>query len=246
MKIIPAVDLINGKTVRLEQGQYDRKLSYDIDPAEAAKKWEDAGAELIHVVDLDGAKEGKPINLSVIERIIKTVKVPVEAGGGYRNKFDIEDAINIGVSRVIIGSKAFQDLEFARDCIQAFGQKVILSCDARSFKPCIQGWETGLDISFFDILEKFVSFGAKKIIYTDINKDGTLEGPSVRNIEKILDKVNVKVISAGGIKTVEDVIKLKRLEEKGLIGVIVGRALYDGTIDLKEAIDACKADNSMS
>ncbi|MFH1837092.1 MAG: 1-(5-phosphoribosyl)-5-[(5-phosphoribosylamino)methylideneamino]imidazole-4-carboxamide isomerase [Candidatus Omnitrophota bacterium] len=246
MKIIPAIDLIDGKTVRLKQGEYDRKISYDIDPIEAARKWGSMGAELIHIVDLDGAREGRPMNLDVVEKIIGAVNVPVEVGGGFRNKEDIQLALARGVSRVVVGSKAFEEIDFAEDCIISFGEKVILSADAKNFKPQVHGWETALDMDLFEILKKFVSFGAKEIIFTDIQKDGMLTGPSIDSLKKILEEVDVKIVSAGGVKTVEDVRELKKLEDKGLSGVIIGRALYEGTIGLKEAINAGKKNNTMS
>lgn len=246
MKIIPAIDLIDGKTVRLKQGEYNRKISYDIDPVEAACKWESMGAELIHIVDLDGARSGHPMNLDVVEKIIKTVKVPVEVGGGFREKKDIQDALDRGVSRVVIGSKAFEEIGFAKDCITGFGDKVILSGDAKNLKPQVHGWEKALDMDLFETLRKFVSFGAKEMIFTDIQKDGMLSGPSIDSLSKLLDEVDVKIVSAGGVKTVEHVYELKKLEDKGLSGVIVGRALYEGTIDLKEAINAGKKNNTMS
>ncbi len=246
MKIIPAIDIINGKTVRLRQGRYDKKLNYDITPVDAAKEWEAMGSGLIHVVDLDGAKEGRPVNLSVIRKIIKAVNVPVEIGGGFRKESDIKRALDSGVRRVVIGSKAFEDIDFARACLEKFQDKIILSVDARGFKPQVRGWEKELDVDMFDILKKFVSFGAKEIIYTDIQKDGMLLGPSVNELKEILTKVNVKIIAAGGVKTIEHVKELKKLEPLGVTGVIIGRALYEGTINLKEAINVGKTNNSVS
>ncbi|MEA3489580.1 MAG: 1-(5-phosphoribosyl)-5-[(5-phosphoribosylamino)methylideneamino]imidazole-4-carboxamide isomerase [Candidatus Omnitrophota bacterium] len=246
MKVIPAIDVISGRTVRLEQGKYDRQLDYEIQPVEAARKWESMGAELIHVVDLDGAKEGRPVNNSVVREIARAVNIPVEVGGGFRKEIDIKDALNHGVWRVVIGSKAFEEVDFARDCLENFHEQVILSLDAREFKPQVRGWEKSLDLDLFDMLEKFVSFGAKELIYTDILRDGTLSGPNTEHLEKILSKVDVRIISAGGIRTVEHVRQLKRLEPSGLGGVIIGRALYEGTIDLKEAINAGKEDNPLS
>ncbi len=246
MKVIPAVDIINGKTVRLEQGRFDRELKYDIEPVDAARRWESAGAEILHVVDLDGAKEGKPVNVSVLREITKAVNIPVEVGGGYRREIDIKDALDHGAWRVIVGSKAFQEIDFARDCVQNFRERVILSVDAKDFIPRVQGWEEAAHHDFFHILSRFVKFGAKEIIYTDIERDGMLTGPAVENIERILDEVKIKLVAAGGIKTLDHIRQLKRLEDKGLTGVIIGRALYEGTIDLKEAIDAGKADNTVS
>ncbi|MFH1395688.1 MAG: 1-(5-phosphoribosyl)-5-[(5-phosphoribosylamino)methylideneamino]imidazole-4-carboxamide isomerase [Candidatus Omnitrophota bacterium] len=246
MRIIPAIDLIEGKTVRLEQGKYDCKLNYDIDPVDAARKWESMGAKLIHVVDLDGAKEGHPVNISVIEKIAKAVKVPVEAGGGFRTKENIQQVLDKGVWRVIIGSRAFEDMSFARDCVKTFGEKIIFSMDVKELRPSVHGWEKTVDLDISVILDFFVNLGVQEIIYTDIKKDGMLSGPSIDNLEKILKKAKIKIISAGGIKTIEHVKMLKKLEKDGISGVIIGRALYEGTINLKEAVDVGEADNSVS
>ncbi len=246
MKIIPAIDIMKGKTVRLEQGKYDRKLDYAMTPIEAARKWEAMGAGLIHVVDLDGARAGKPENFPIAQDIAQAVKIPVEIGGGFREKSDIEYALGLGIWRVVIGSRALEDINFAKDCLESFGERVILSIDAENMEPRVHGWEKGTGLDLLDVLEKFISFGAKEIIYTDIQKDGTLSGPSVENLEKILKQLDVKIISAGGVKTVEHVKELKKLEGLGLSGVIIGRALYEGTIDLKEAINVGEADNTVS
>ncbi|MBD3425846.1 MAG: 1-(5-phosphoribosyl)-5-[(5-phosphoribosylamino)methylideneamino]imidazole-4-carboxamide isomerase [Candidatus Omnitrophica bacterium] len=246
MKIIPAVDIIGGKTVRLKQGDYGRKLKYELSPLDAARKWEAMGAEMLHVVDLDGAREGRPVNLDTIREIVKALSIPVEVGGGYRKEIDIKSALDHGVWRVVVGTKAFQELDFARNCITDFRERVILSADAKNFQPKVEGWEEEMDFDLFDILRKFVSFGAREIIYTDIQKDGMLAGPSTDHLERILQEVNIKLISAGGVKTVDHIKGLKKLEPLGLSGVIVGRALYEGTIDLREAIDAGKADNTLS
>lgn len=246
MKIIPAIDLIGGKTVRLEQGEYERRLSYDVDPVDAARRWQDMGAELIHVIDLDGAKEGKPCNLSTTEKIVQAVDVPIETGGGFRTETDIEAAIKKGVSRVVVGSRAFEDMGFAKTCTESFGIHVIFSLDVRNNRLGIHGWEDTIDLNIPDVLNELISFGTKEIIYTDITRDGTLSGPNTVEIKRLLDAVDIQIISAGGVKTVDHIQQLKALEEMGLSGVIIGRALYEGTIDLKEAIDAGKADNTVS
>jgi phosphoribosylformimino-5-aminoimidazole carboxamide ribotide isomerase len=246
MKIIPAIDLINGKTVRLKQGEYDRKTVYDISPIDAAKKWADAGAELIHVVDLDGASEGRPVNLEITEKIVKAVDVPVETGGGYRTKEHVLDALERGVSRVVLGSRVFRDVSFARDMASELKEKIIFSLDVKNFKPSVDGWKNSVDIDIATIVGWFSDFGVEEIIYTDIKSDGMLAGPDMEGLEKILDTSGMKIISAGGVKTVEHVKQLMGLTEKGLSGVIIGRALYEGTIDLKEAIDAGKKDNTLS
>jgi phosphoribosylformimino-5-aminoimidazole carboxamide ribotide isomerase len=246
MKVIPAIDIIGGKTVRLEQGKFDRKLSYDVPPVDAAREWETAGAELIHLVDLDGAKESRPVNLAAVEEIVRAVNIPVEVGGGFRKEVDIKRALDSGIWRVIVGSRAFEDIDFARDCIENFKERVILSVDAEDFKPRVRGWEKAVDLDLFEILKRFVSFGAKELIYTDIKRDGTLSGPNIEGLKRILSEVDIGIISAGGVKTIEHVKELKKLEPMGLVGVIIGRALYEGTINLGEAINAGKENNSVS
>ncbi|MDP8258064.1 MAG: 1-(5-phosphoribosyl)-5-[(5-phosphoribosylamino)methylideneamino]imidazole-4-carboxamide isomerase [Candidatus Aadella gelida] len=252
MKIIPAIDLINGKTVRLEQGKYDRKLSYDIDPVDAARKWKSMGAELLHVIDLDGAKEGKPVNLNVVEKIVKEVGVPVEVGGGFRNTGDIQKAIDIGAFRVIIGSRAFEDRSFVGKCMKEFGDKVIFSVDVIDLKASVHGWMETIDDDIYKkLLPFFLSNGVKEMIYTDIKSDGMLSGPNIEALKSIFEHVDLKIVSAGGIKDIEHIRQLKKIEAKpgqsrGVSGVIIGRALYEGTIDLKEAIDVSKENNTVS
>jgi len=246
MKIIPAIDLIDGKTVRLKQGEYDRKMVYDISPVEAARKWADMGAELIHVVDLDGARDGRPVNLDVTEKIVKAVKVPVETGGGYRTKEHVVSALDRGVSRVVLGSRVFTDVSFARKIAEELKDKIIFSLDVKNFRPSVDGWKNTVDIDISTVTGWFSDFGVKEIIYTDIKNDGMLAGPDMEGLETFLASSGLRIISAGGVKTVEHIKALKQLEAKGLSGVIIGRALYEGTIDLKEAVLAGKADNTLS
>jgi len=247
MKVIPAIDLIEGRTVRLVQGKYDKKLSYDISPVEAALKWQSMGAELIHVVDLDGAIKGRSVNFTVVEEIIKAVDVPVELGGGFREKADIEKALAKGVHRVVVGSKAFEDAGFAKSCAETFKDKVIFSVDVKKLRPSVRGWKETVEGNVPDFLTFFRSCGVEEIIYTDIESDGMLSGPNISSLRAVLSAGSgIKVISAGGVKTIEHIKQLKELEPLGLSGAIVGRALYEGTIDLKEAIDAGKKNNPVS
>ncbi|KJJ84771.1 1-(5-phosphoribosyl)-5-[(5-phosphoribosylamino)methylideneamino] imidazole-4-carboxamide isomerase [Candidatus Omnitrophus magneticus] len=236
MKIIPAIDIIDSKTVRLEQGSYSRKLSYDISPADSAKKWRDAGAEFIHIVDLDGARLGKPVNLHIAEEIAREVSIPIEIGGGYREEKDIESALSKGIYRVIVGSKALKDMVFAERVIKRFKEHVIISVDSDGLDIKIHGWETTADLKLDAVLSRLESFGAGEIIYTDVSKDGTLSGPSIKFLETMMKNTKLKFIYAGGVKNIEHVKELKKLENYGLSGVIVGRALYDGTLDIKEAL----------
>jgi len=246
MKVIPAVDIIEGKTVRLEKGRYDRKLSYDWDPVYAAREWENMGAELLHVIDLEGAREGYPVNLPILQEVTRAVNIPVQVGGGFRKETDIKKALDHGAWRVIVGSKALEEIDFARDILRIFKERVILSVDSEEGSIRIHGWEKALDLDIFEVFKRFISFGAREIIYTDIAKDGTLSGPDMKFLRRIISETNVNLIYAGGVKTIEHIRQLKELENMGLAGVIVGRALYDGTLDLKEAIDACKKDNPVS
>jgi len=246
MKIIPAIDLIGGETVRLLQGEYDRMLNYEISPQNAALKWESMGAELIHIVDLDGAKKGNPENLPVVREIVKTLKIPVELGGGFRTGENISEALDAGVWRVIIGSRAFEDMDFARRVVKEFGARVIFSMDIKALKPSVRGWKKTLNLEISDILSFFASLGVKEIIYTDIESDGMLSGPNIDNLKRILSETDIKIISAGGVKTIEDILALKEMEDIGISGVIIGRALYEGTIDLKEAISVSKKNNTVS
>lgn len=246
MKIIPAIDLIGGKTVRLEQGKYERMLNYEISPCEAALKWESMGAELIHVVDLDGAKKGQPVNLSVIRQIVDAVKIPVEVGGGFRTTEFIKKALDAGVSRVVVGSRAFEDMNFARSVAREFKERIIFSMDIKGLRPSVRGWKETVDLDVSVILPFFASLGVKEIIYTDIESDGMLSGPNIDNLKRVLNETDIKIISAGGVNTIKDILALKEVEKDGISGVIIGRALYEGTIDLEEAINVGKTDNSVS
>jgi len=239
MNILPAIDIINGKTVRLERGKYNRKLSYKMSPVEAARRWESMGADMLHVIDLDGAREGKPVNIELTAEIAHSVSIPVETGGGFRKESDIRKALNKGIARVIVGSKALEEPEFGMSVIESFKERVIISVDAERYDIRIHGWKKGIDVNIFDVIKKLRSYGAREIIYTDISKDGTLTGPDTKLLKDILKRSGVKMIYAGGIKSVEHIKSLKKLEKLGLSGAIIGRALYDGTIDLEEAIDAC-------
>ena len=158
MKIMPAIDIINGKTVRLERGKYDRKLSYKVSPVESAREWEAAGADMIHVIDLDGARKGKPVNLSVAEEIARSVSIPIELGGGFRIETDIKKALDKGVARVIVGSKALEEPEFGRNVIKSFKERAIISVDADKNKLKIHGWKKNIDLDLFEVLKRLVSY----------------------------------------------------------------------------------------
>lgn len=236
MKIIPAIDIIEGKTVRLEKGDYDKKISYDLTPVDAAFELEKQGAGFLHVIDLDGAREGEPVNIETIKKIVEKVNIPIEVGGGYRTFDDIDRALNIGVERVILGSSAVKDLSFAEKAIKKYGEKVIISIDVLDGKIKVHGWEADSEHELTMVLSKLKEFGATRINFTDVSKDGTLEGPDIGLLKEILDSTDLKMIYAGGIKSIEHIKALKNIESMGIEGVITGRAIYDGTIDIREAI----------
>ena len=245
MLIIPAIDVKNGKVVRLRQGDFFQEQVYSDDALAIAHKWASKGASFIHIVDLDGARRGVPVNLDLAGKIAGEIPIPVELGGGIRTEETIEEVLSRGIKRVVMGTGIYQDPEFARRIITKFKDKVIVSIDSRGGKIQSKGWtETALQVQFqklypsspVELARTLKEFGAETIIRTDISKDGMLTGPDVGAIERFLDVSGIKIIVSGGIASLEDILKLKRLEPKGVEGVIIGKALYEGKIDLSEAI----------
>lgn len=235
MLVIPAIDLKDGKVARLRRGDFKFEKVYSDDPIGVAGKWEAAGARRIHLVDLDGAVSGEFKNLPLIEEILKTVKVPVELGGGVRSEEVIEDALKRGVSYVIIGTRLV-DEKFSKKIIKKYGGKLIMGVDAKDGKVAVAGWTKTTELDYVEFIKRLEGQGAKTVIFTDIAKDGMLQGPNTEAIKKVLDATSLDVIASGGVSSIDDLLILKRLEVKGLIGAIVGKALYENRIDLKEAI----------
>ncbi len=235
MLIIPAIDLKDGKVARLRRGDFKFEKVYSDDPIGVARKWEAAGARRIHLVDLDGAVSGEFKNLPLIEEILKTVKVPVELGGGVRSEEVIEDALKRGVSYVIIGTRLV-DEKFSKKIIKKYGGKLIMGVDAKDGKVAVAGWTKTTELDYVEFIKRLQGQGAKTVIFTDIAKDGMLQGPNTEAIKKVLDATSLDVIASGGVSSIDDLLILKRLEVKGLIGAIVGKALYENRINLKEAI----------
>ncbi len=236
MLIIPAIDLKDGKVARLSRGDFRFEKIYSSDPLGVAKKWQDAGARRLHLVDLDGAISGEFKNLDIIEKIIKNVNIPVELGGGVRSEGVIDDALEIGVSYVIIGTRLI-DPEFSKKVIRRHGTKLIMGVDSRDGKVAVDGWTETTEIDHIELIKRLKDQGAKTVIFTDIAKDGMLAGPNVDAIKEILASVPINLIASGGISSIDDLLILKRLEVKGLVGAIVGKALYEGKIDLLTAIE---------
>ena len=236
MIIIPALDIIKGKVVRLYQGDFSKDTVYSDDPLESALSWQGKGAEFLHLVDLDGAKYGEVKNRDILARIIKAVEVPCEVGGGLRNEADVEYFLKQGARRVVIGTKAFEDTAYLQKLVKKFGDKIVVSIDSSAGRLVKKGWQEKTELSAVTWAGKMQAKGVKTIVVTDIATDGTLEGPNIEGLKEILTKVEISVIASGGVSGLEDIKKLKALGSKNLEGVIVGRALYEGKLDLGEAI----------
>jgi len=237
MLVIPAIDIKEGRCVRLTEGKFEDVEIFSDDPVAVAIKWADKGAKMLHIVDLDGAKYGKLINISLLEQIIKKVNIPVQVGGGIRSYEEAERLIGLGVNRVILGTILWKDKVLAKKLFGDFSEKIIAGIDARDGYVAIEGWQNVLSIDALDFAGEMERLGARRIIYTDIMRDGTLKGPNITNIEKMVKNVNIPLICSGGIASLDDIKKLKRFETKGLEGVILGKALYKGTILLEEALN---------
>ena len=238
MRIYPAIDIKDGKCVRLFKGRFDDMTVYGDSPAEMAKKWEAQGGEFIHVVDLDGALKGHGVNAEKIKEICESVSVPVQTGGGIRTMADIEAKLECGISRVIIGTKAVSDSEFVKEAVAKYGDKIVIGIDAKDGMVAVEGWEKTSDFTAVEFAKKMVSLGVKTIVYTDIATDGTLAGPNVEAMREMADAVDADIIASGGIGSLEDILSLK---DTGVEGVIVGKALYTNRVDLKEAVEKVRS-----
>lgn len=235
MRIYPAIDIKDGKCVRLLRGNFNDVTVYGDNPAQMAKKWEDLGGEFIHVVDLDGALKGHGVNAEVIKGICNSVSVPVQTGGGIRTMEDIEAKLACGINRVIIGTKAVSDSEFVKNALKKYGDKIVIGIDAKDGMVAIEGWEKTSEFTAVEFGKKMADLGVKTIIYTDIATDGTLMGPNVAAMAEMVKATGIDIIASGGIGTVGHI---KSLIPTGVEGVICGRALYTGDVKLDEAIDA--------
>ncbi len=239
MQVIPAVDIKGGNVVRLAQGLADKETIYSDSPMEMAAKWASYGVDLIHIVDLDGALSGELKNLSIVSSIVKAVPSKIELGGGIRDVETIERVLDAGVSKVCIGTRAL-DKRFLTDISKsAYRDMVVISVDAKDGFVHTKGWVEKTDIKATDLVVEVERFGIKTVNYTDIAKDGMLEGPNIRSLGELLNISKIDIVAAGGVSTIDDVKRLMTLGKEGLKGMIIGKALYEGRIDLKEAIDIC-------
>ncbi len=237
MMIYPAIDIKDGQCVRLFKGQFSDVTVYGDSPAEMAKKWESLGGEYIHVVDLDGALKGHGVNAEKIKEICNSVNVPVQTGGGIRTMEDIESKLECGIDRVIIGTKAVADSDFVKRAVDKYGQKIVIGIDAKDGMVAIEGWEKTSDFTAVEFAKKMVSIGVQTIVYTDIATDGTLAGPNVDAMAEMTKAVDADIIASGGIGSLEHI---KSLVPTGVEGVIVGKALYTGKVNLTEAVKEVK------
>ena len=236
MIIIPAVDIKQGKCVRLLQGRMEDTTLYSDDPLEMALRWQNAGAELIHVIDLDGAFAKEVRNLKSIKHILSGLSVPIQTGGGIRDLKTIEMYVEIGVSKVIIGSEALYNPTFVKDACRQFPGQIVVGIDARDGKVAVEGWTQTSETKAVDLAKEFESCGVAAINFTDIHRDGMQTGPNIKETAALAEAVSIPIIASGGVSTIQDIINLKQIESKGVTGVITGKALYEGTLDLEEAI----------
>ncbi len=239
MYLIPAIDLLGGKCVRLLQGEYNRYINYEDDPGKKAIEFKQAGAEWLHIIDLDGAKIGKCVNVDAIRDIVQSAKgLKIQVGGGIRDRESITKVLEMGVTRVILGTKAVSDFEWFSEVAKEFAGKVVLSLDARGSKIATDGWKKDSSQEVIDLAKKAADLPLAAIIYTDINRDGMLAGPNIERTKQLAEAINLPIIAAGGVTTIEDIQKLA--ETKVISAAIVGRALYEGTLNLDEAINLCR------
>ena len=236
MKIIPAIDIQNGNCVRLRQGDFSQETIFNNSPLDIAEKWVKDGAQRLHIVDLDGARLGEPINIDLISKICKTFpSIPVQIGGGIR---DIETArkyINAGASFIIIGTKAVEDPNFVKDLCSEFHKKIIIGIDAKNGEVATEGWVSNSKVNAISLSKKFEDFGVSEIVYTDIEKDGMMGGLNIKATVELAKEINIPVIASGGVSSNDDLKKIINYEKFGISGVIVGRALYENKINIKEA-----------
>ena len=235
MKLIPAIDLMNGKCVRLFKGDFNKRKDFSKEPHEQAKYWENEGAKCIHIVDLDAAKTGIPKNDHSIKEIVKTVNIPIQIGGGIRSLERIEQLLSYGIDKVIMGTSAIENKELVKDLSSKYPNRIIVGIDAKDGKVSTRGWLKQSDVLATDLVKEFSYFKIASFVVTDINTDGTLAGTNEVFIQKILEITDIPVIASGGVGSISDLLSLTKFEHSGLYGVIVGKALYENKFTIREA-----------
>ena len=241
MILFPAIDLKSGEAVRLEQGDMARATVFNRDPAAQAKAFEQQGFEYLHVVDLDGAFAGKPMNAAAVERILAAVKIPVQLGGGIRDRATIEAWLEKGIARVIIGTAAVRNPALVKEAARAYPGRVAVGLDARDGKVAVEGWAETSELTALDVAQRFEAAGVAAIVYTDVTRDGMLKGPNLAATTALADAVSIPVIASGGFASIEDIRALLASRAKQLAGAILGRALYDGRIDAAAALQLVRS-----
>jgi len=236
MIIFPAIDLKDGVCVRLEKGEMNRATVFNNEPAEQAVKFQSQGFKWIHVVDLNGAFEGKPVNISPVKEIISSVKIPVQLGGGIRDISTIERWLDAGVTRVILGTIALRNPGIVMEACNKFPGKIVVGVDGKGGKVAVEGWAETSEVSVIELARKFEDAGVAAILYTDVARDGMLQGVDLSGTTSLAKAINIPVIASGGVAGIDDIKAIKAIEEAGVCGVVVGRALYDGRINIEEAL----------
>ena len=238
MQIWPAIDLRGGKCVRLQQGDYDRETIFSDDPVAMARSFAEAGAKYLHLVDLDGARDGRPTNHEVVRKIVAAVDMQCELGGGVRDQQTIDALLDTGLARLVLGTAALKNAPWFREMCQQYPQRLVLGIDARNGMVATDGWLETSSTPATDLADQFRDVPLAAIVYTDIAKDGMMQGPNVAAMAAMQQHVEVPVVASGGVTTIDDV---RRLEEAGMAAAIIGRAIYEGTLELREAIEVTQA-----
>jgi phosphoribosylformimino-5-aminoimidazole carboxamide ribotide isomerase len=236
MIVIPAIDLKEGRCVRLEQGLMDKDTVFSDNPAEQALKWQAQGAQLLHLVDLDGAFAGEPKNRAAIEAIMRALTIPAQLGGGIRDLATIEAYLALGLSRVIIGTAAQRQPQLVTEACRRFPGQIVVGIDAKDGMVAVQGWAEVTDMRAIDLAQRFAGDGVAAIIYTDISRDGMMQGPNIEATRQLAEAINIPVIASGGVSSLRDIENLLAIEQSGVSGVITGKAIYTGALDLRAAI----------
>jgi phosphoribosylformimino-5-aminoimidazole carboxamide ribotide isomerase len=234
MILIPAIDIRGGKAVRLTMGQFDSETVYDADPTEAARRWVADGARALHVVDLDGARSGDPVNLEHVRRIASAVDVPVQVGGGLRTIATVRDAIEVGVARVVLGTAAYRDVDFLDTALEEFGARVIVSVDARNGRLAAAGWTEQTEMPVEPVIKRLGDRGVRRFVYSSIERDGMLGGPDIQGAQSVAQAVRGTFVYSGGVSSIEDLDALSALRQVNMGGVIVGKALYERRFTVAE------------
>ncbi|BEH11615.1 MULTISPECIES: 1-(5-phosphoribosyl)-5-[(5-phosphoribosylamino)methylideneamino]imidazole-4-carboxamide isomerase [Geobacter] len=240
MIVIPAIDLKEGKCVRLEQGLMEKDTVFCDNPADQAREWERQGAELLHIVDLDGAFAGEPKNRASIEAIVKAIAIPTQLGGGIRDIPTIEAYLSLGIGRVILGTAAQRNPELVEEACRLFPGRIVVGIDAKNGMVAVQGWAEVTGVTAVDLARRFEGYGVAAIIYTDIARDGMMQGPNIEATRALAEAISIPVIASGGVSSLEDIENLIAIEASGIAGAITGKAVYTGAINLAEAVALTK------